>query len=96
MTIANYCPEKQVLFFLLFTQGKQVTPREQRLSQDRHFIPVVSEMLVKCFKKYFQTWKRGRCFQQRSEVQVLRVLGAPGRRLVRHWALMSLEVHAGH
>lgn len=43
MKTANYCPEKQVLFF---TQGKQVIYREQRQSQDRCVIPVVSEILL--------------------------------------------------
>lgn len=38
MKIANFCPEEQVLFFLLFMQGKQVTHREENLSQDQQFV----------------------------------------------------------
>lgn len=81
--------------FFLFTQGEQVTNREQRLSQHQRFTPGAGEVLVSCFRKCFQAQRWGKSFQQHSKVQEFRVLRTPGGWLGRYKELMSLQIQAG-
>lgn len=89
---ANYCPEKQVLFFLIFHTGKPSHSQRAKASLRAVFRSCCQwdTCLV------FLNLEMGQMFPAALQGARVKGAGAPGGKLVGHWGLMSSAVQAGN